>query len=67
MSSTAFWTSRCKLWGLGVAFAKDDTRGLDTQLNATLAEMRADGTTAQILAKYLPDPDKYLEVDSYGN
>lgn len=52
--------------GLGVAFAKDDDRGLDTQLNATLAEMRADGTAAQILAKYLPDPDKYLEVDSYG-
>lgn len=51
--------------GLGVAFAPDDTRGLDTALNATLAEMRADGTTRAILANYLPDPDKYLEVD-YG-
>ena len=29
--------------GLGVAFARSDTRGLDTELNAVLAEMRADG------------------------
>lgn len=52
--------------GLGAAFALDDDRGLDTQLNTTLAEMRADGTAAQILAKYLPNPEQYLEVDSYG-
>ena len=51
--------------GLGVAFALNDDRGLDTALNAALADMRADGTTRAILAKYLPDPDKYLEVD-YG-
>lgn len=53
--------------GLGVAFALDDTRGLDRQLDATLQQMRADGTTAQILAKYLPDPAKYLEVDSHAD
>ena len=51
--------------GLGVAFAPEDTRGLDRQLDATLQQMRADGTTKQILAKYLPDPEKYLEVDGY--
>lgn len=51
--------------GLGVAFALNDDRGLDTALNAALADMRTDGTTRAILAKYLPDPDKYLEVD-YG-
>ena len=50
--------------GLGVAFAKDDERGLDEVLSRTLDEMRADGTTRQILAKYLPDPGPYLEVDS---
>lgn len=49
--------------GLGVAFAKNDVRGLETQLSATLEEMRADGTTAAILGSYLPDPEKYLEVD----
>lgn len=48
-----------------MALALNDDRGLDTALNAALADMRADGTTRAILAKYLPDPDKYLEVD-YG-
>ncbi len=49
--------------GLGVAFAKNDVRGLETQLTATLEEMRADGTSAAILGKYLADPEKFLEVD----
>ena len=30
--------------GLGVAFAKNDSRGLDHQLNDTFAQMRTDGT-----------------------
>ena len=49
--------------GIGVAFARNDTRGLDKQLSQTFAEMRADGTTKQILSKYLSNPEKYLEVD----
>ena len=49
--------------GIGVAFALNDTRGLDEKLTETLAAMRADGTLKQIVGKYLPDPEKYLEVD----
>lgn len=48
--------------GLGVAFAKDDTRGLDKELTRTLDEMRADGTTREILSRYLTEPDRFLEV-----
>ena len=50
--------------GIGVAFALNDTRGLDEKLAETLAAMRADGTLKQIVGKYLPDPEKYLEVDA---
>ena len=52
--------------GLGIAFAKNDTRGLETQLTATLEEMRQDGTSASIIGQYLSDPEKYLEVDTLG-
>ena len=37
--------------GLGIAFAKNDSRGLDSQLNAVLAQMRADGTLEQIVGQ----------------
>lgn len=47
--------------GLGVAFANSDTRGLNTALNTTLHEMQQEGTTREILAKYLSDADRYLE------
>ena len=47
--------------GLGVAFDRDDTRGLHTQLNDVLAEMRADGTTREIIGRYLANADRYLE------
>ena len=50
--------------GIGVAFALNDTRRLDEKLTETLAAMRADGTMKQIVGKYLPDPEKYLEVDA---
>ena len=46
--------------GLGIAFDKDDTRGLNTQLNAALKEMYDDGTTAAIIGRYFPDTDRYL-------
>ena len=49
--------------GIGVAFAKNDTRGLSEQLYRVFEEMRADGTTRTIIGRYLSDPDKYLEVD----
>ena len=52
--------------GLGIAFAKNDTRGLDTQLNAVLAQMRADGTLEQIVGRYLEHASQYLEVDTIG-
>lgn len=47
-----------------MAFALNDTRGLEKQLDETFAAMRADGTLEQIVGKYLPDPEKYLEVDA---
>ena len=49
--------------GIGVAFAKNDTRGLSEQLSRVFEEMRACGTTRTIIGRYLSDPDKYLEVD----
>ena len=50
--------------GLGVAFAKNDNRGLDSRLTNTLAQMRADGTQEGIIGKYLENPSQYLEVDT---
>lgn len=52
--------------GLGVAFAKNDTRGLDSQLTDTLAQMRADGTLERIVGRYLENASQYLEVDTVG-
>ena len=49
--------------GLGVAFAKNDSRGLDHQLNDTFAQMREDGTLERIVGKYLEHASQYLEVD----
>ena len=50
--------------GLGVAFAKNDSRGLDHQLNDTFAQMREDGTLERIVGKYLEHAAQYLEVDT---
>ena len=52
--------------GLGIAFAKNDTRGLDSQLTDTLAQMRADGTLERIIGRYLENAAQYLEVDTIG-
>ena len=52
--------------GIGVAFAKDDDRGICEQMDQTLEEMRQDGTSLKIIKKYLDDPQKYLEVDDLG-
>ena len=50
--------------GLGVAFAKNDSRGLDHQLNDTFSQMREDGTLERIVGKYLEHASQYLEVDT---
>ena len=50
--------------GLGVAFAKNDSRGLDHQLNDTFAQMREDGTLERIVVKYMEHSSQYLEVDT---
>ncbi len=52
--------------GLGAAFAKNDNRGLDSQLSDTITQMRTDGTLAQIIGNYLENASQYLEVDTIG-
>ena len=52
--------------GLGVAFDKNDTRGIEKELTETLTQMRLDGTEKNIISKYLDDAEKYLEVDDYA-
>lgn len=49
--------------GIGVAFAKDDNRGIAEELDKTLEDMRKDGTSEKIIGKYLDEPQKYLGVD----
>lgn len=46
--------------GLGVAFDKNDTRGISTELSKTLDEMRSDGTVRKVLQKYVKDANRYL-------
>lgn len=50
--------------GLGVAFDKNDDRGLSQKLDETLKKMREDGTEKKIIGKYLDNPEKYMEVDA---
>ncbi len=47
--------------GLGVAFAKTDDRGIAAQLTCVFEQLQADGTMREILAKYLDDPEHYLQ------
>ena len=53
--------------GIGVAFSKNDTRGLDRKLSEVFKQMREDGTLASIVGKYLDNPESYLEVESLEN
>lgn len=46
---------------LGVAFSKDDTRGLDVKLTTVLGKMQEEGVTEQIIDKYLSNAENYLE------
>mgnify|MGYP004550037933 FL=1 len=50
--------------GLGVAFAKADTRGLERALSDVFAQMRADGTMERIIGKYLEEPWKYMKGET---
>ena len=50
-----------------MAFARNDQRGIDKKLQKTLQQMRADGTTRKIVAKYMDNPDEYLEVERSGD
>ena len=47
--------------GLGVAFAKDDERGLEQALSDTFAQMREDGSMEEIIGRYLEKPRRYME------
>lgn len=51
--------------GLGVAFDKNDTRGIENELTETLRQMKDDGTEKNIISKYLDDAEQYLEVDNH--
>lgn len=51
--------------GLGVAFSKNDERGINEKLTETFREMREDGSAEKIIGKYLDHAETYLEVDDY--
>lgn len=48
--------------GLGVAFSRRDTRGLEKELSQTFSAMRQDGSLARIIGTYLDEPQRFLEV-----
>ena len=50
--------------GIGVAFSKNDARGLAAQLNEVFEQMREDGSMEKLVGKYLDDPAHSLEVDA---
>lgn len=52
--------------GIGVAFAKNDKRGIAEKLDKTLQEMQEDGTVKKIVGKYLDEPERYVEVKNVG-
>ena len=49
--------------GIGVAFSKNDTRGLAAQLTEVFAQMREDGSMEQLVGKYPEVPARSLEVE----
>lgn len=50
--------------GIGVAFSKNDDRGLEKQLSEVFKQMREDGTLEKIVSVYLDDASSYLEVET---
>ena len=56
------------LTGIGVAFAKDDDRGICEQMDQTLKEMRVGmAPLLKIIEKYLDDPEKYVHCMFYSS
>ncbi len=53
--------------GLGVAFYKDDERGIAEQLDAVFEEMLADGSMESIVSSYFEDAAYLTEVDGLVN
>lgn len=53
--------------GIGVAFSKNDKRGLNEELTKVFEEMRNDGSMEEIVGKYLENPGSFLEVDLLEN
>lgn len=49
--------------GLGVAFSKQDDRGLEQKLSETFEKMRADGTMEEIIGRYLEENDMGVIAD----
>lgn len=49
---------------LGVAFDKNDERGMHTRLTEALDDMRQDGTVERIIGKYLQHAENYLEDEN---
>ena len=49
--------------GLGVAFSKQDDRGLEQKLSETFEKMRADGTMEEIIGRYLDENDMGVIAD----
>ena len=49
--------------GLGTAFDVNDERGICEKVEASFAEMRADGSMEQIISKYLDDAQKHLDLE----
>lgn len=45
---------------LGVAFDRNDERGINEELTKTLRKMQQDGTTETIIGRYFEDTDRYL-------
>lgn len=52
---------------LGVAFYKNDKRGIDTKLAKALSEMKKDGSIKKIIGKYLSNAEDYLEDENEKN
>ncbi len=53
--------------GIGVAFALEDTRGLETKLSEVFDQMMKDGSMKRIVEKYLDNADSFLEVNNLAS
>ena len=51
--------------GLGVAFSKQDDRGIEQKLSNVFAGMREDGTLEKIIGRHLEHPETYLWDGTY--